>query len=125
LKTITKVQQVPTVLLDMVLDITLKKHSKTPNSSIKTHRLHTRPVVMYKMISTEEWQKKEELRIAKINSVKAFYEKPKPTKEERSKASNAYSAVIMPSGLSRRQEYYQKNKERIKLKQQQKNKKKK
>jgi hypothetical protein len=66
------------------------------------------------MISTEEWQKKEALRIAKINSIKAFYEKPKPSKQELSKKANAYSSIIMPSGLSRRQEYYRKNKERIK-----------
>ena len=115
MKTRTKVQQVPTVLLDKVLAITLNKSKKKKEPLIA---VNSKPVVMYKMISKEDWKKKEEARIAEEARIKAIREAPKlersvyaqwcslkikDTTYKSTKEQRAYSS-----------EYYFKNKERLK-----------
>lgn len=74
MKARTKLQQVPTVLLDNVLAIKLKQQKKKAKP-IKYSQ--SKKVVIYKMISTDEWKKKEEARIAKEAQIKAKREAPK------------------------------------------------
>jgi hypothetical protein len=86
---------VPTVLLDQVINHELRKHIK---KKIPTVNLHIKPVVMYKMISTEEWKAKEELRKKKEEKVLAKRNSPKcihfgmPPLEKQQRARDYYIA---------------------------------
>lgn len=87
LKTRTKLQYVPTVLLDQVINHELRKHIKKQIPKIQIR--HTLPVV-YKMISTEEWKAKEELRkqkeqkdLAKRNAPKGIYAGMSPLEKQK------------------------------------------
>jgi hypothetical protein len=77
--------KVPTVMLDAVLKLTLKK-SKKPK--IAMPQIHHRPVVMYKMISTEEWKKKDEEKKAKDAKTLATRQSPKSER-----TIEAYTAI--------------------------------
>lgn len=115
MKSRTKLQTVPTVLLDNVLAIKLKQH-KEKAKPVKYSQ--SKKVVIYKMISTDEWKKKEEARIAKEARLKASRETPK----------SEYSIYVMQCSLKSKKinykstaaqrkyakEYYFKNKERLK-----------
>lgn len=116
MKNRTKVQYVPTVLLDTVLAVKLKQHQESKKQKKYTA---SKKVVIYKMISTEEWKKKEDARIAKEAKLKELRESPKlPT---------SMSSILSSAGLSKRKpksseqqrkkynEYYFANKEKIRL----------
>lgn len=104
---------VPTVLLDAVCKVTLKKSkkSKTPNVQV-----HIQKPVIYKMISTEEWLKKEEAKKAEEARIQAVRQSPKL------EISIKY-AMTRPKRVKRTKQqmreyykqYYFKNKERYKL----------
>jgi len=119
MKTRTKVQYVPTVLLDNVLAIKLKQHKKKKKNINISRASSSHKVVIYKMISTEEWKKKEDARIAKEAKLKESSEKPK--------LESSIYAMCQSVGLFKRtpqsrkekrlqyNEYYFLNKERLQL----------
>ena len=115
MKTRTKVQQVPTVLLDNVLAITLNKSKKKKEPRVPTGR---GKVVIYKMISTEDWKKKEEARIAEEARIKVCRETPKSDRSVYAmQCSLKIKKTTFKSTVAQRKyakEYYFKNKERIK-----------
>jgi len=104
--------QVPTELIKAMSNLALSNSKKqnTPKTQVRAKK----PVI-YKMISTEEWLKKEEAKKAKEARIKAFRESPKsdatmnqyivkePKVNKFKRSTKAYS-----------QEYYFKNKERLK-----------
>jgi hypothetical protein len=106
---------VPTVLLDTVLAVTLKKHLKARSASKNKNYPSSKPVVMQKMISTEEWQKKEALRIARDAKNAAIRSAPKGS-ANCPIAQKKYKQALQANGLSYSQDYYFRNKERIRLK---------
>lgn len=65
---------VPIQLLDAVCKLTLKKSAKP---KVKEINVHVKPVVMYKMISTEEWNKQQQLKKAKNDRIEAKRQSPK------------------------------------------------
>ena len=101
---------VPTVLLDAVCKATLKKSKKPVIPSVQ---VHVKAPVIYKMISTEEWLKKEEAKKAVEARIQAFRQSPK--------LENTINAAIgKPKRIKRTKEqkkqyyreYYFKNRER-------------
>lgn len=105
----------PTVLLDTVLAVTLKKHLKARSASKIKNCPTGKPVVMYKMISTEEWQKREALRIARNAKNDAIRSSPKGHRNCPI-AQKQYKQVLQANGLTYSQDYYFRNKERLRLK---------
>jgi hypothetical protein len=103
--------KVPTVLLDAVCKVTLKKSKKQNTPYVQ---LRIKKPVIYKMISTEEWLKKEEAKKAKEARIKEIRERPKtdgainqalsrkPRKPRNYKIKKSYQ-----------QDYYFRNKERL------------
>ena len=115
MKSRTKVQQVPTVLLDNVLAITLNKSKKKKEPRVPTG---SRKVVIYKMISTEDWKKKEEARIAEEARIKVCRETPKSGRSvyylQNSLKPKKKTVTSTAKQLKYAKEYYFKNKERLK-----------
>lgn len=103
---------VPIRMLEAVCKLTLNKSKKPKASPIYTN---PKPVVMYKMISTEDWKKKEAEKKAHDDRIKANNEKPK-------KESSILAALGGPAGKrltkaekqKRQKEYYFKRKEYFK-----------
>ena len=116
MKSRTKLQTVPTVLLDNVLAIKLKQH-KEKAKPVKYSQ--SKKVVIYKMISTDEWKKKEEARIAKEARIKAKRETPKT--DASLYAMGQSIGLFKHSPKSREEkrkqynEYYFHNKEKLRL----------
>ena len=61
-------------MLDAVCKLTLKKSAKP---KVKAIDVHVKPVVMYKMISTEEWNKQQQLKKAENDRIEAKRQSPK------------------------------------------------
>lgn len=119
MKTRTKVQYVPTVLLDSVLAIKVKQHEQKKQRINIVSPTSSRKVVIYKMISTEEWKKKEDARIATEAKLKASREKPKSEASiyTMSKDLGLFKRTPKSRNEKRLQynEYYFLNKERLQL----------
>jgi len=117
MKTRTKVQYIPTVLLDNVLAIKLKQHKQKKKNLNISSASSSRKVVIYKMISTEEWKKKEDARIASEAKLKAVREAPKSERSLYAYASSITTKkkIHKTSAEQRKyaKEYYFKNKERL------------
>jgi hypothetical protein len=134
MKTRTKVQYVPTVLLDNVLAIKLKQHDKKKFGVKPKGSCNTRKVVIYKMISTADWKKKEEARIAEEARIKVSRETPKTaasiyqmgvscglfkqtlkTREEYRATYNEYYFLNKEKILRYQREYRQRRKDQLTL----------
>ena len=132
MKTRTKVQYVPTVLLDNVLAIKLKQHDKKKFGVKPKGSCNTRKVVIYKMISTADWKKKEEARIAEEARLKASREAPKTpysiyqmgvscglykqtpkTREELRRTYNEYYFLNKEKIIRKQREYRQRCKDQL------------
>lgn len=106
--------KVPTVLLDAVCKATLDKSKKSKKPIVPSVQVRVYAPVIYKMISTEEWLKKEEARKAKEARIQAF-------RESNKQEATINAAIDKPKRIKRTEkqkkeyykQYYFKNKERL------------
>ena len=103
---------VPIQLLDAVCKLTLKKSAKP---KVKAIDVHVKPVVMYKMISTEEWNKQQQLKKAENDRVEAKRQKPKlESSILASLGGKGRKRRTKAEMLKKEQEYYFKRKQYMK-----------
>jgi len=100
---------VPIQMLDAVCKLTLKKSMKPKFKAIE---VLGKPVVMYKMISTEDWNKQQQSKKAENDRVEAKRKKPKL--ESSILASLGGPAGKRPTKAKDKKEYYFKRKQYMK-----------
>jgi len=103
--------KVPTELIEAMSLLASNKLKKQNTPKIQ---VHVKKPVIYKMISTEEWLKKEEAKKAKEARIKAFHEKPKSDATIKAYVDKEPKINKFKQGTKEySQEYYFRNKERL------------